>query len=588
MRKILMVVAVAALAVMMAAPAMAVDWQFGGKSRVRLYDYAGVGFDNSQATNPGNNFRGADMLFRVKMTFSDDNQNILAVLQLRWGKTVFGNGGGVENPVNFPSMQNWTNADTGGNIGNLSNPGVRAGASAGGAFGLRDINVETEQAYLDFQLPFGIPLRLRAGGQPWYEPKGIIVDDAAAGLRAYGKSGIFNYEVAWYRLDSGNRYGGAALKVQADAASRYRVDTVDNNWDVYGAKVGATLFPWLNPSVYFYWSDNRTICQANENAGNTFGVGSLTATNAATGLAQGPACPGVDRVRDQWYLGLSDTGKFGDLSYDVDFVYGYAQGGAAGTFYANTINGTRQTFSNGAGALGAAPQSFVPLHVQGWALDAGVHYAWGPFTFNVAGSYATGDDNSHNNQSSSAFPGGFSPGWNGPGGFFDMIGNGAGAGQFDIVTNTQSGITGLWTLGGYVTYNPIKAVTLKAGYAYAGFTSKWANCAWAGDTTGAGAAGNAVSSGGIALNTPVNSGNSTVAGSCYGPLYFGKGYNSQAAGGPSGGLVGKTGLGHELNLKADWQLYTGFKIQGVAAWLISPYSGQDVQQKYAMQFVYDF
>jgi hypothetical protein len=589
MRKTLMVVFVAALAIALAAPAMAVDWQFGGKSRVRLYDYSGTGFDSDQRTNPGNNFRGADMLFRVKMTFSDDNQNIMAVLQLRWGKTVFGSGGGVENPVNYPSIQNWLNADTSGNIGSYTNPGVRAGASNGGGFGLRDINVETEQAYLDFQIPFGIPLRLRAGGMPWYEPKGILVDDAVTGLRAYGKSGIFNYEVAWYRLDSGNRYSDAYIKGALGAASRYRVDSTDNNFDVYGAKIGATLFPWLNPAIYFYYGDNKTVCQPGQtgstatntgwdNQGLVLGVGSTASTQV-----QGPICPGVDRDRPQWYLGLTDTGKIGDFSYDADFVYGWAKGGAAGTFYNGTINGSSQTFNLGAPGT---PNGQNPLNVSGFAIDLGAHYAWGPFTFNLVGSYASGDDGRGSGRST-AFPGGWSPGWNGPGGFFDMIGNGAGAGQFDIVTNTTSSMTGLWTIGGYLTYNPVKALTLKGGYAFAGWTSKWANCAWAGDLSN----GQIATANGPAA--PVVSGRSNQGASCYGPLIFGKGYSNGFNGGayttgPSGPLVGATTLGHEINLKADWQVYTGFKIQGVAAWLISTQSNQDVQQKYAMQFVYDF
>ncbi|HTX52054.1 MAG TPA: hypothetical protein VMD08_01490 [Candidatus Baltobacteraceae bacterium] len=594
MRKILMVVAVAALAVMLAAPAMAVDWQFGGKARVRFYDYSALGFDSSQGTNPGNNIRGADMLFRVKMTFSDDNQNILAVLQLRWGKIVFGNGGAVENPVNFPSMQNWLNADTGGNIGNYTNPGVRAGASSGGGFGLRDINVEMEQAYLDFQVPWGVPLRIRMGGQPWYEPKGLIVDDAAMGVRGYGKAGIFNYEAAWYRLDAGNRYGDNMMKTELGIASRYRVDSIDNNWDVIGAKVGANFFPWLNPAVYYYYSMNDTVCQPGrtgstatntswDNMGTIAGAGSLTSTTV-----QGPICPGTDRQRPMWTIGLTDTGKFGDLSYDLDFVYESAQGGAAGTYYPGIINATAQTMNLGTAASGlATPSTPAPLRVQGWVIDAGAHYAWGPFTFNLVGSYASGDDGSGSG-TSKAFPGGFSPGWNGPGGFFDLIGNGAGAGQFDIITATESSPTGLWTIGGYATYNPVKAWTLKAGVAYAGWTSKWANCAWAGDgSNGAPAYANGPASPAGAT------GLSETGASCYGPVLFGKGYQSNRPGTggnnsniPSGGLVGKSSLGTELNLKADWQVYTGFKVQGVAAWLF-PTAG-DTVQKYAIQFVYDF
>jgi len=588
MRKSLMVVAIAALAVALAAPAMAVDWEFGGKTRVRMYDYDAIGFDGSQTTNPGNNIRGTDLMFRVKMTFSDDNQNILSVLQLRWGKIVFGNGGGVENPANWPSMENWTNAATADNGGWN---GGRVAPSDGGALGGRDINLELEMAYLDFQVPFGVPLRIRAGLQPWYEPKGILIDDLVTGIRAYGKANIFNYEAEWYRLDSGNRYQDGEISGAFAVASRYRVDSTDNNWDVWGGKFGASPFPWLNPALYFYYSMNKTDCQAFDNSGSNGESGSFPGVNTEV---TGPICPGQQRERTSWYLGLTDTGKFGDLTYDFDWIYGYANGGATGTFYNGSINGIAQTMNTG--TIVPAP---TPITTKGWALDLGAHYAIGPFTVNLVGSYATGDTGKSNGQTDSAFPGGFSPAWNGPGGFYDLIGNGAGNGQFDILTTTTSSPTGLWTIGLYGTYNPVKAVKLSLGWAYAGWVSKWANCAWAGYPFSAYPAainGVPLPPSGVAttvpagngLTAPESSGASTSGAACYGPWIQGKGYSVTKTGLGQGGLVGATSLGNEINLKADWQVYTGFKIQGVTAWLIPTVSGQNTEAKYAIQAVYDF
>ncbi len=371
-----LIVAVAVCACVLAAPVTAVEWQVAGRARVRFYDYSSLGFDKSQATNPGNNIRGADLAVRVRFLFSDDDENIRAVLRVAWGSLVFGNGGGsLDNPANYPSMQSWLNGDTSGSLGNYTNPSARAGANTGGGFGLRGINMNLELAYLDFRVPFGAPLRIRMGAMYWEEPKGLLVDDAVMGVRVYGEPGPVTYEAAWYRLDAGNRYGDAQIKTALGVASRYRADALDNNYDVLGVKLGATIAPWLNPAVYYYYGINKTVCQPGrtgslttntswDNAGLVPGDGSGTVTT--DGTVQGPICPGTDRARNNWYLGLTDTGKFGDLSYDVDFVYGWAKGGAAGTYSPGTINGVAQTMNLGTAATGLATPATPAPPERAW------------------------------------------------------------------------------------------------------------------------------------------------------------------------------------------------------------------------------
>jgi len=562
MRKFLWVVAVGVLVLAMAAPAMAMDFKFGGQTRVRFWDYGGLGFDSSQATNPGNNPRGADVRFRARFDVSDDNGNVQAVLRERIGWLVFGAGGGIQNPNNAAVPSNDLNTLTSGaGINSAGTNGSRTGSSSGGGLGARGVNAETEWAYLDFQVPWNVPLRIRSGMLPWYLPKGILIDDNVAGVQGYGKWGMVDYGIAWYRLNAINRYGDGYIKNAPNGyglASRDRSSATDDKYDVYEGKINFAIASWLNPGIYFDYGDNRVNCTGVDN----------TQTLVAP-------CPGEDRVRPNMFLGFTDTGKIGIASYDLDFIYGYADGGIGGDFVRGTVNGTLSAQNGNFTSNGTPGGTGTPILVRGIAFDAGVHVPVGPVTLNLVGSYASGDDQKGTNNSG-AFPGCYSCAWNGPGNAYEMIGNSSAVG-FDTVNTTQSSMTNLWTLGTYATYNPVKALELKLAYAYAGFSSKYGNCA----TFRAGSVG------------------------CYGPLYFGSGFVPNAAGintgstlgaaipnaasngnQGTGGLAGSTSLGNEFHILATWQVYTGFKIYGVAAWLIPTHG--DTESKYAMMFSYDF
>ncbi len=568
MRKFLWAVGVAAFVFAMTAPAWAMDFTFFGQTRVRFFDLSGVGFDSSQTTNPGNNPRGAEVRFRAGFQASDDNGNVQGVLRMRIGNVVFGSGGGTQNPNNTASVANDSNVLTSGAAVSTTNSGgvfsgARTGSSSGGGLGTRGVNEETEWAYLDFKVPFiDLPLRLRSGLIPWYLPKGMIIDDNAAGVQAYGSSGMFTYRIAWYRLEQEARFAGSYVRTAPNGlgwASRYQAGTIDDSYDVYEAKLDAKIADWLNPGLYFDYGDNRDNCVADR----------------SMGIANG--CPGQDRIRPNWFLGFTDTGKIGIATYDIDFIYGWAKGGMGGDFVQGSINGTLSAaeqsatgaaLCTGTGPVGTTcPNSATPITTRGYALDAGIHIPVGPVTWSVVGSYATGDKQ-NGSTTSDAFPGGYSPAWNGPGGAYQILGN---AGPwFDMMTMTQSSMTGLWTLGTYFDYNPVKAMSVRLAYAYAGFTSKNANCA------------------------------TYVPGSigCYGPLYFGSGFVGNASGisiggdsgtfakQGSGGLAGASALGHDLEVLSIYQLYTGLKIIGTMAWMVPTHG--DVAAKYGLSFQYDF
>jgi len=195
-------------------------------------------------------------------------------------------------------------------------------------------------------------------------------------------------------------------------------------------------------------------------------------------------------------------------------------------------------------------------NVSGWVADAGVHIPVGPFLIHAVGSYATGDK--QDGGRSEAMPW-ISPSWNGAGGLYEIVGSG---GNYDATETSQDYPAGLWMLGAGAEYRPVKALWLRAMYGFIGFTTNSANCAFNKSATAAGRA-------------------------CYGPSYRGQGFTATAANGQGiGGLAGASTLGHEISLRADYDLWTNFKIQGAAGWLI-PTTGTTVHE-YVLQLYYNF
>jgi hypothetical protein len=250
-------------------------------------------------------------------------------------------------------------------------------------------------------------------------------------------------------------------------------------------------------------------------------------------------------VKPQWFAGATVTGKVGIVDYDLDFVYGYAKGGTNGS-----LGQPGGGFGRGVNLASGNPNN--PVKVQGWVVDGGVHFPVGPFKFNILGTYATGDK--QNGGTSEAYPLGPGPSWSGSGGQYELIGEG---GAFDVVSMTQHGPTGLWMAGLTVEYVPVKALWIKAAYGYAAFTTGKANC-------------------GVII----------ASSSCFGPVYTGKPGDEIGSTTATGNGGGHTGLGHEVHIRADYTIWTGFKVQGLAGWMFP--SAGDTAGKYILQLYYNF
>jgi len=490
MRKFLVLVAIVGLATLVAVPAYALDFKFGAEYRVRFYSNLNGSQANLGRDDGAFSARGVQTRIRPQFDVSDDNGNMTATLRLEIGDIEWGNGGGPSGAANGVA---------------IPPSGNRTGPGAGGALGNDGVNVETKWAYVDFAMPWGVPLRWRAGLQGWYESKGIIVDDDAAGLRGYGKAGILNYEIGWYRVS-----GGPCASTTSNVCSTS--NALDNNYDFYEGKVGFAVAKWLNPTVYYMYGRNA--------ATNTAGVSDPT------------------KPQDVHFFGAAVNGDAGFLRYDLDFVFGRASGGPNGNF---ASAGDR-------------------VKTKGWVIDGGVHFPIGPALIHVVGSYATGDKQDGGDSEAMPYIG---PSWNGAGGLYEIIGAG---GAFDQVDVTQDYPGGLWMLGAGVEYRPVKALWLRAMYGYAGFTDKRANCAFSFSRT---------------------------AGRCMGPVYQGDGFvaptvdaTGTVVAGGQGGIAGESSLGQEISFRADYDLWTNFKVQGAAGWLI-PSEGSTVHE-YVLQLLYKF
>lgn len=262
MRKFLQVVGIAALAILVAAPAFAIEFQHKGTYRVRMYAADGYGAETGSVTtspfaeNSTSVRNQADARFRPWFIVRDDN-------------------GALETGVRFE-------------IGD-----VNFGSAGGGGTGTDGINVESKWLYLDFKVPGNaVNARVRAGLQGFYLPKGMILDDDAGGLDLKGKAGIVGYEAFWFVVN--DIVNGGTQNVGGTLVGPHNDDI-----DVYGGKLDFNISPAIRPYVYGLYRHGSVVDSVN--------IGTVPNTGGSDG----------------YWFGVGATGKLGIVNYDADFVYGY-------------------------------------------------------------------------------------------------------------------------------------------------------------------------------------------------------------------------------------------------------------------------
>ncbi len=414
MRKFLMAVAVGLLVGAVAVPAMALDFQFKGAFRWRLYSIDGIGPQTvgnlarvttagtqslvsgaalnspfiKSATSRTGGFQG-DLRFRPYVIVSDDNGAVQSHLRFEIGDVMFGD----------------TSAGA-------------AGRSAGGATGADGVNVETKWAFIDVQLPGGIPLRMRGGIQPWLLPKSAILDDDIAGIRFYGARAPFAYEFGWMAINQRSNGGLQPAPVAGPS---------NDDINAWYAKVDFALAKVANPYLYGVYKHGSTFAVAGDSASS-----------------------------DGFWIGAGSTGTFGIVKYDVDFVYGQDD--------PHLVVGTNVQSRN--------------LKQQGWFLDGGLEFPIGPVALGARAMYATGDK-PETTTKNEEFPGVMDSanstclGGYTANGTNELWWNSNGSTFFSWGPNECP--ENSWTLGVYGIYRPVKALKIKADYFYVGAAKSRSN-----------------------------------------------------------------------------------------------------------------
>jgi hypothetical protein len=190
--------------------------------------------------------------------------------------------------------------------------------NTGGSIGADQINLETKNVYLDFNVP-GAPVNAKVGIQGWSDAyKGVFFGNDAAGVVTTTKVGEGKYSAGWFRFDDSRRRktadGGTAAEAAGQELGKQTRDFLflDAAYNVSkDVKVGAS---------YYYYNDDFSILSG----GTPFYAGGPT--NAAIHM-----------------LGLNGSAKAGDVTVDGFVLY---QNGVGTTFPVHpTTAGKRAHFN---------------------------------------------------------------------------------------------------------------------------------------------------------------------------------------------------------------------------------------------------
>jgi len=135
----------------------------------------------------------------------------------------------------------------------------------GGSVGADQINLETKNVYLDFNVP-GVPVNAKVGIQGWSDAyKGAFFGNDAAGAVLTSKVGDGKYSAGWFRFDDSRR---TALPTGVTEATA----TVTQNMEANGQNLGKTTrdFLFLDAAYnvskdvkagasYYYYNDDNSV-----------------------------------------------------------------------------------------------------------------------------------------------------------------------------------------------------------------------------------------------------------------------------------------------------------------------------------------
>ncbi len=375
MRKYILVLAVALLAVSIAAPALAdVEFLYGGQFRVR-YNSGDNVWDGTDQNGYYGNFRPQTLNSLGKPNSyynSNDNRNYIDQ-RLRLYFTFVGS-------PNLKVVTKFEIGDTTWGDPGLaaSQLGQRAGQNGGGNVGADNVAIEVKNAYLEFNVPNTTSTAIIGIQTLTLLNSWIIDDDFSAGVLVT-KLDPFRVSLGYIGAQYGadRRLGtGSPPMTSGGFSNTYMAYTnQDLNTDDFFATVDFTCAPWTASLVGFWQDAHKTTTSIDPTTFNT-------PVSSFTGFSDSGFMPVQDNIKSN---NLIDLGF--NVTYKVDWLLGYVN------FVKNfgsvqyntpvqlTTLGTRT--GNGLTTIGESDYT-------GWMVDAGLTYFCAPFTFNLGGFYTTG------------------------------------------------------------------------------------------------------------------------------------------------------------------------------------------------------
>lgn len=320
-KKILAVAAVGALTVATAVPAMALENEFHGMYRFKF--------------NMSNAYDASSGPFTVK-----DNPKTKEYLEQRARLMYIAKASDDLRLVTHFELD----------YSKFGDNSYAVGRNNGAALGADQINLETKNVYLDFNLPTAVPVNFKVGMQPWIDSYGgLIVNADMAGVLASAKYGGFSNSLGFFRFDDKGIAGKNARDFIA-LDTKYSL-----NKDV---RIGASYY------------------LVNDDTNATTTTTAQTATAASS--IQDPTRLSKSSIFHT--IGLNGEAKVGPATITGGVLYQFG----------NLENQFIYT-PRAAGAVGPVITNTNSGHLSAFGGYVGSKVAVGPGTFNVVAAYTSGD-----------------------------------------------------------------------------------------------------------------------------------------------------------------------------------------------------
>jgi hypothetical protein len=378
-KKILAFAAVSALTAATAVPAMALENEFHGMFKVR-----GI-VSNFDDSNPGPVIPG-----NTPAVFANGNRNkpdTYSYIEQRARLMYIAKANdNLKLVTHFEIDSRWGDTSYNQNATNTTNNGS-ATRNNGGGIGADQVNLETKNVYLDFNIP-STSVNVKAGMQGFTDAyKGIIFNNDAAGVVATAKLSMGSVNFGYFRFDDALSGGSATLATNAylNAAptttaatvlgTNAQVGNLTRDFATLGGKFNITKDLTVGADYYLLYSDvlknvgapktNIHMLGVNANAnvgplnlsgfalyqtgrlGNGDTAGSVALTNASANLtraqtvsalaanvaAKMKAGPGTAKLTALYVSGDKNTGAAGGARTDFQTIMERGGTTAGGNFF---------------------------------------------------------------------------------------------------------------------------------------------------------------------------------------------------------------------------------------------------------------